>query len=112
MMKKRTGNVCLAKWHQAFWMIVAAVLTGVCAMDGYAAGKGEGGYVAMPSGVQCRMADGRMRVEFVTPDIVRVRYTREADFLGNANAYQDEMAKRGSNLCPNVEVNVVQIWNY
>ena len=83
MMKKRTGNACLAKWLQAFWMIVVAVLTGVCAMDGYAAGKGEGGYVAMPSGVQCRMADGRMRVEFVTPDIVRVRYTREADFLGN-----------------------------
>ena len=43
----------------------------------------DDGYVMLENGVYCRTADGRMRVEFVSPDIVRVRYTREADFLGN-----------------------------
>lgn len=43
----------------------------------------DGGYVMLKNGVYCHTADGRMRVEFVSPDIVRVRYTREADFLGN-----------------------------
>ena len=42
----------------------------------------DDGYVMLKNGVYCHTADGRMRVEFVSPDIVRVRYTREADFWG------------------------------
>ena len=41
------------------------------------------GYTLLPSGAHFQVGEGMMRVEFVTPDIVRVRYTLEPDFLGN-----------------------------
>ena len=41
------------------------------------------GYTLLPSGAHFQVGEGLMRVEFVTPDIVRVRYTLEPDFLGN-----------------------------
>ena len=54
----------------------------------------DGGYVMLKNGVYCHTADGRMRVEFVSPDIVRVRYTREADFLGNGTIVCVERTER------------------
>lgn len=41
------------------------------------------GYTLLPSGAHFQVEEGLMRVEFVTPDIVRVRYTLQPDFLGN-----------------------------
>ena len=44
--------------------------------------EGEG-YAVQRNGVHFQTPEGRMRVEFVRPDIVRVRYTCEPAFLGN-----------------------------
>ena len=73
---RKTGRFCFQSMTGAtlcFFIFVGSV--SVTAADD--------GYVMLKNGVYCRTADGRMRVEFVSPDIVRVRYTREADFLGN-----------------------------
>ena len=40
-------------------------------------------YVRTETGVYIASGEGGLRVDFVTPDIVRVRYTQEGAFLGN-----------------------------
>lgn len=67
-------------WQAAF---VAAAVWAFPAAAQAAGGPWAGGYVARPNGVQCQTEEGRMRVDFVAPDIVRVRYTQETAFLGN-----------------------------
>ena len=40
-------------------------------------------YVRTATGLRLSEGDGALRIDFVTPDIVRVRFTQETDFLGN-----------------------------
>ncbi len=35
------------------------------------------------NGISCTLKEGMLQVDFVTPDIVRVQYTKEAKFVGN-----------------------------
>lgn len=49
----------------------------------YGVQAGEAHYTQLQNGCRFRVADGQMMVEFVAPDIVRVRYTKETAFLGN-----------------------------
>ena len=55
----------------------------LCVALGLSATAHAEGYTLLPSGAHFQVGEGMMRVEFVTPDIVRVRYTLEPDFLGN-----------------------------
>ncbi|MDR0961450.1 MAG: DUF4968 domain-containing protein, partial [Mediterranea sp.] len=38
------------------------------------------------NGIDCRLTEGLLKVEFITPDIVRVQYTPELAFCGNGTA--------------------------
>ena len=59
-------------------------LCGVMALAGTAgASATPGAYALLRNGAHFRTGNGLLRVEFVAPDIVRVRYTQETDFLGN-----------------------------
>lgn len=60
--------------------VLCSVLLG-CAVWGLQAAGVH--YAQLQNGFRFRLPDARMQVEFVAPDIVRVRYTKEADFLGN-----------------------------
>ena len=82
-MKTKRVKTCPGMVSRTFWMAFVVVLMSVCVLRGYAAGGAGNGYVTIPSGVHVRTDAGLLRVEFVTPDIVRVRYTQEPDFLGN-----------------------------
>lgn len=55
----------------------------LCLALGLSAPVHAEGYTLLPSGAHFQVGEGMMRVEFVAPDIVRVRYTLEPDFLGN-----------------------------
>lgn len=70
-------------WKSGFSKFSAALCFFISVGSVAMVAAADDGYVMLENGVYCRTADGRMRVEFVSPDIVRVRYTREADFLGN-----------------------------
>jgi len=37
----------------------------------------------LKNGLYCQMRDGLLKIEFITPDIVRTQYTKEDAFLGN-----------------------------
>lgn len=67
-------------WRRIMIVVACCCTVGVRAAEGQAS---DAAYVTLPNGVQCQAGDGRLRVDFVAPDIVRVRYTREAAFLGN-----------------------------
>ena len=49
----------------------------------YAYAENNPGYVTLQNGAQFQTEQGLLRVEFVSPEIVRVQYTKEIDFLGN-----------------------------
>ena len=38
---------------------------------------------ALVNGISCDLEQGILKVEFVTPDVVRVQYTGENTFMGN-----------------------------
>ncbi len=40
-------------------------------------------YVRTQTGINLSSSKGNLRIDFITPDIVRVRYTQETTFLGN-----------------------------
>ena len=69
-------------WKSGFSKFSAALCFFISVGSVAMVAAADDGYVMLENGVYCRTADGRMRVEFVSPDIVRVRYTREADFWG------------------------------
>ena len=70
-------------WKSGFSKVGAALCFFISVGSVAVVAAADGGYGMLKNGVYSHTADGRMRVEFVSPDIVRVRYTREADFLGN-----------------------------
>lgn len=61
------------------------IVTMLCfvSIETYANGKDDNRFVLFQNGVNLQTQEGRLRVEFISSDIVRVRYTRESDFLGN-----------------------------
>ena len=45
--------------------------------------KGDERFTILQNGVNFQTEQGKLRVEFVSSDIVRVQYTKEKEFLGN-----------------------------
>ena len=47
------------------------------------------------NGIFCTLKEGMLQVDFVTPDIVRVQYTKEAKFVGNGTDVVSLVTRRG-----------------
>ncbi len=54
-----------------------------CLLPSLAHANNKPQYVTLPNGVHFQTGQGPLRVEFISPDIVRIQYTKETDFLGN-----------------------------
>lgn len=67
----------MEKQYQRLWFLISfCVVSFLC----YA---GDSDYRTLKNGLEMTVPDGRLRVEFVETDIVRVQYTCEATFKGN-----------------------------
>lgn len=45
--------------------------------------KGDERFTILQNGVNFQIEQGKLRIEFIASDIVRVQYTKEKEFLGN-----------------------------
>ena len=65
-----------------------------CLASVFASANNKPGYTVLPNGVYFQTQQGPLRVEFVSSDIVRVRYTKEMAFLDNSTIVCIERSRR------------------
>ncbi|NDW17760.1 DUF5110 domain-containing protein [Dysgonomonas sp. 216] len=67
------------------WIHKLLIVVFFCLTASFVYAENNQGYVVLQNGVQfqTKQEQGLLRVEFVSPEVVRVQYTKEADFLGN-----------------------------
>ena len=95
-MKKNNVLLFLNILFQSKWLSKAIIGVSFCLVTMCTYAGNNPGYVILQNGVQFQTEHGPMRVEFVSPEIVRVQYTKETDFLGNGTIVCVERSKKNT----------------
>lgn len=81
-----------SKWFSRLFLGSCIFLT---VLLGKAQERNDEKFIVLKNGVDFQTVQGKLRIEFVTPDIVRVQYTKDDDFQGNGTIVRvEELEKK------------------